>query len=186
MSRINNSYYAIIGILGIEPMSGYNIKNWVDQGVGYFWDVDYKQIYPTLKKIVEEGLATYEVMKSGNRPDSKVYMLTEKGRKELIDWLNKPVQSGKFSMNELMLKIFFGHNVPVEVNLRHLENYKQSCLDAIEDLKNLMKKFEDDPKKNDSWHYRMTTAMKGTLNLNTEIEWCNRSMEYIKANIKTD
>lgn len=183
MSRINNSYYAILGILSIGPMSGYKIKATVDEGVGYFWDIDYKQIYPTLKKMVNDGQATFQVFKQGNRPESKVYMLTDSGMTELKNWLMKPVQEGKQSKNELMLKLFFGHHVPIEVNLEHLERYKNSCINNIQAMVNIQKGLENEMIKDDFWHYRMTTVNRGHMIYQTELDWCNETMEYLRNRI---
>lgn len=179
MSRINNSYYAIIGILSIGPMSGYHIKTWVDEGVGYFVDMDYKQIYPTLKRIVDEGLAVYDIEKSGNRPESKVYRLTDKGINVFKEWLASPIDYKKRSTNELMLKLFFGQNTSVKTNMDHLKKYKDYTVKRLQNIKEVKKCLENDENKDASWHYRMTTVMRGVLSLQAELDWCDQTMEYI-------
>ena len=184
MSRVNNSYYAILGILSAGPMSGYQIKTWVDEGVGYFWDIDYKQIYPTLKKLVDSGLATFEVIKSGGRPESKVYQLTDLGIKALRDWLIKPIREGKQSTPELMLKLFFGHHIPIEVNIEHLERFKASTIAAIQKLEEISECLKGETEKDAFWHYRMTTVNKGKLLRKSEMDWCSQTMEYLRTNIE--
>ncbi len=183
MSRVNNSYYAILGILSIGPMSGYQIKSWVDEGVGYFWDIDYKQIYPTLKKLVDSGQATFEVIKSGRRPESKVYMLTEPGMEKLQEWLIKPIQEGKQSTPELMLKLFFGHLIPIETNIKHLERYRAFNNTTMQKLEEISDCLEGETEKDAFWHYRMATVNRGKLLRKTEVEWCNQTMEYLRSNI---
>ncbi len=183
MSRVNNSYYAILGILSIGPMSGYQIKAWVDEGVGYFWELDYKQIYPTLKKLVASDLATFKVIKSVSRPESKVYGLTDQGMKELKDWLVKPIQEGKQSTSELMLKLFFGHHIPIEVNIEHLERFRASTIDAMHRMEEISECLEGEAKKDAFWHYRMTTVSRGKLLRKSELDWCNQMMEYLRNNI---
>ncbi len=184
MSRVNNSYYAILGILSVGPMSGYQIKTWVDEGVGYFWDIDYKQIYPTLKKLVEAGLATFEIVKSGTRPESKVYLLTEPGMKELKDWLVRPILEGKQSTQELMLKLFFGHHIPIEKNIEHIERFKTSSMAALQKLEEISECLEAEADKDAFWHYRMTTVDKGKLLRKSEVTWCDHTMVYLRTNIE--
>lgn len=180
VSRVNNSYYAIIGILSIGPMSGYQIKTWVDEGVGYFVDIDYKQIYPTLKRIVDEGLAVFDIEKSGNRPESKVYRLTDKGISVFKEWLECPIDYTKRSTNELMLKFFFGQHNSVNTNMEHLTRYKEYTVNRLQNIKDVKTCLENDRNKDASWHYRMTTVMRGEILLQAELNWCDQTMEYIK------
>ncbi|MCX7711829.1 MAG: PadR family transcriptional regulator [Clostridia bacterium] len=179
MSKTNTSYYAILGILGFGPMSGYSIKMWVEEGVGYFWDIDYKQIYPTLKKFLDEELATFKIEKTGNRPESKIYTLTDKGFAELKNWLIKPIPPGKKSRNELMLKLFFGHHIPLRVNLAHLQRFKETTLASIKAIREIKDCLEKEEIKDASWHYRLTTVMNGELIHQASIDWCNKAAEHL-------
>ncbi|MYF92724.1 MAG: PadR family transcriptional regulator, partial [Gemmatimonadetes bacterium] len=63
MPKTNKSKYAIMGMLSIRPMSGYDMKKLIAQSISYFWNESFGQIYPTLKKLVEEGLATRQTEK---------------------------------------------------------------------------------------------------------------------------
>lgn len=184
MARANNSFYAILGILSIGPMSGYKIKAWVNEGVGYFWDIDYKQIYPALKNLVEEGMATFEVVKTENRPDSKVYKLTDKGRNEFKDWLIKPIPDGNQSTKELMLKLFFGQNIPLEININHIEKYREAKITSLREMEGIKEAIDNDSVKDAFLYYRVATINKGISQLQTEIEWCNKTIDYLKDNVK--
>lgn len=179
MSRINNSYYAILGILGFGSMSGYGIKTWVDEGIGYFWEIDYKQIYPTLKKLVDSNLVVYKTEKNGNRPESKVYTITEEGLEELKKWLCTPIGPSKNNKSELMLKLFFGYHSPLAVNLQHIKRFKDETLKRLEALKKVEKKMSKTPIKDASWHYCKTTLMEGQIQCRADIEWCDHVTDYL-------
>ena len=79
--------YIILGLVATEPLTGYEIKKWVDCSVRFFWDISYGQIYPTLRQLTQEGMLTMEekVQKAG--PVRKVYTITKTGREELLSWL---------------------------------------------------------------------------------------------------
>ncbi len=186
MARVNNSYYSILGILGFGPMSGYGIKTWVDEGVSYFQDIDYKQIYPTLKRLVEDGCATYKLERNGNRPESKVYAITEKGLEELRKWLNKPITSGKKGNNELKLKLFFGYHIPVEKHLEHINKHKSDTIRSLEAIKQIKECLQKEAVKDASWYYRMTTIMNGEMGLGATIEWCDKAIEYLNTYLVQD
>ncbi|PYI52519.1 PadR family transcriptional regulator [Paenibacillus flagellatus] len=63
--RTNKSYYALLGLLAFGPHSGYDVKRRIEQQLSHFWSESYGQIYPNLKKLVEEGLATTNVLVMG-------------------------------------------------------------------------------------------------------------------------
>src|SRR6266496_664524 len=80
------SKYAMLGMLSIRPMSGYDIKKAVQDSINYFWTESYGQIYPMLKSLVAERLVTKTVKKQAGRPDRHVYALTARGRKASNVW----------------------------------------------------------------------------------------------------
>lgn len=57
--------YAILGLLNKEPMTGYDIGKEFSKDLGEFWTAKHSQIYPELKKLLNEGLIVYEIQISG-------------------------------------------------------------------------------------------------------------------------
>lgn len=100
---MNKTQYAVLGMLSIQPMSGYDIKKALDQSISNFWSENYGHIYPTLRRLREEG--KIELISPGTR--RKVYALTEGGREALLAWLEQPPQPQP-PRNELILQLFFG------------------------------------------------------------------------------
>ncbi len=47
---------ALLGLLSLGPMSGYDIRQLISQSIGYFWSESYGQIYPGLKRLAAAGL----------------------------------------------------------------------------------------------------------------------------------
>ncbi|MGQ9683405.1 MAG: PadR family transcriptional regulator [Anaerolineae bacterium] len=82
--------HAILGFLRYKPLSGYELKKVFDASVRHFWAADQSQIYRTLARLTEQGLAEVEVVEQTDRPDRKVYHITEAGRGELARWLRQP------------------------------------------------------------------------------------------------
>ena len=79
--------YAILGFLNYAPLSGYDLKKVFDNSVQHFWPADQSQIYRTLTRLTERGLAEMDVIEQTERPDRKVYHITQAGRDELLQWL---------------------------------------------------------------------------------------------------
>ena len=79
MTKYNHTTYAILGILTTECRTGYAIKQLIDQSLNHFWKISYGQIYPALKRIVEDGLAIVQTIETEGKPNRNEYELTEKG-----------------------------------------------------------------------------------------------------------
>lgn len=103
--------------------------------MNHFWKISYGQIYPTLKRLEEEGLATVQTSAQEGKPERKEYFLTEKGKEVLKNWLEKPLKQLPVERNEVLLKLFFGRHQTKEQSLYLLEDYKQK-------LKNLYQTYE--------------------------------------------
>ncbi len=126
--------HALLGFLNYGPHTGYELKKVFDISVAHFWSAELSQIYPTLKALESEGLVEMKVEIQADRPNRKVYSITDDGRRELIDWLGTP--AGPDQIREpLLVKLFFaaaGGKEPVlgvlqqrAEDLRHrLEGYR--------------------------------------------------------------
>ncbi len=95
----------ILGVLAVEPRSGYDIKALTDKSTRFFWAASYGQIYPELKRLAEAGLIEGSDEPSGGRKRT-VYRITRDGRKALAEWLNAPEQVHELR-DEGLLKLFF-------------------------------------------------------------------------------
>jgi DNA-binding PadR family transcriptional regulator len=123
MAKENRSQYAVLGLLTWGPMSGYTLKKASEQSIGNFWNESYGQIYPILKQLAAEGLATTSVEKQVGKPDRYVYALTDKGRRALQRWLRKPAEQ-EVGRIEILLKLFFGRHIPLADNVRQLQRFQ--------------------------------------------------------------
>lgn len=82
--------YAILGFLNYQPFTGYELKKLFDTSVRHFWTADQSQIYRTLVRLTEGGLAEVERFEQVNRPDRKIYTITPAGRAAFVEWLQGP------------------------------------------------------------------------------------------------
>lgn len=103
--------YAILGFLNYAPMSGYDLKKAFDTSVRHFWPADQSQIYRTLKELTERGWVTVEIIPQEDRPNRKVYHITEAGREELRRWLAVPLPPDEPRIPWL-IQVFFAGQLP--------------------------------------------------------------------------
>ena len=121
--RDQKTRFALLGMLTIQPMSGYDIRKTIEASIAHFWSESYGQIYPMLKDMAHEGLVRCRADRKAPR-NRQVYAITSAGREVLRGWLGeKP--SRQPVRNELLLKLFFGRNTPAEVSRKQLEGYRR-------------------------------------------------------------
>ncbi len=70
--------HSLLGILSLRAMSGYDIRKFVRENIGYFWKESYGQIYPMLKRMAAEGLVDVRVERNSGKPDRQVYSLNHR------------------------------------------------------------------------------------------------------------
>ena len=105
--------HALLGFINYGPMTGYELKKFFDTSVAHFWNAELSQIYPSLKAMESEGLVEMKVDFQDDRPNRKVYSITDFGRRELLEWLAKPAERDQVR-EPILIKVFFGSSLPKE------------------------------------------------------------------------
>ena len=103
--------YGILGLLNYAPMTGYNLKKLFDESVNNIWEASLSQIYRELGTLEKNGLVTSQIEQQDDRPDKKIYSISEEGKIAFSEWLVN--FSDKFispKRDEFMLRIFLEHN----------------------------------------------------------------------------
>jgi len=112
--------YALLGFLNYRPMSGYDLKQFMDQSTANFWHAKLSQIYITLKALEEDGLVTSSPVAQESRPDRRVYTITAQGQTDLTKWINTPEFEIAPSKEPFLLKLFFSAQLSKESLLAQL------------------------------------------------------------------
>jgi DNA-binding PadR family transcriptional regulator len=97
--------YAILGLLADGPLHGYGLKAAYEGELVPGAALNIGQVYPALNRLQAEGHVTAEVVSQSERPDRKVYTLTDAGRRELEAWLGSPSRPDLDLRNETFLKL---------------------------------------------------------------------------------
>jgi DNA-binding PadR family transcriptional regulator len=113
---------AVLGLLSMAPMSGYDMRAMISQSIGHFWSESFGQIYPALKRLTAEGYVERKTERQKGRPDRNVYSLTVKGSERLQEWLMIPAVR-EVPRNELLLKLFFGSHAPLSASRENVQAF---------------------------------------------------------------
>jgi len=112
--------YVLLGFLNYTPMTGYELKQFMDESTSNFWHAKQSQIYTTLKKLEADGMVESHIEAQEGRPDRRVYEITEAGRNDLDLWLAQPEISLEKRKETLLVKLFFSANTDKERLLTQL------------------------------------------------------------------
>lgn len=118
-ARENRTRWVVLGMLSAAPMTGYGLRKAIAGSVGHFWQESFGQLYPTLRRLVAEGLVEARATRGGPGRGGATYQATPRGRAALAGWLAVPPALER-QRNELLLKVFFAGAVPPEVTSRNL------------------------------------------------------------------
>jgi PadR family transcriptional regulator, regulatory protein AphA len=180
MAKENRSQYAVLGLLTWGPMSGYALKKASEQSLGNFWNESYGQIYPILKRLAAEGLATTSVEKQAGKPDRCVYALTDKGRRALQRWLRKPAEQ-EVGRIEILLKVFFGRHIALADNVRQLQRlqtYQRQLLQKFEAMEGRLKAEHAD---NPDLPYWLMTISYGRHVCQARLHWGDEALTVLRG-----
>jgi len=132
---------SILGLLMREPMSGYEIKIFYRDTIKNFWEVSDGQLYPTLKKMHQEGLITKKTITQKGSPNKHLYSITEKGKKLFEEWIRTPVHKTQELKEPFALKVFFFDYLKKDEILKHLDTQIEVTLNALDEIRSLRKSY---------------------------------------------
>lgn len=175
--------HALLGFLNHRPMTGYELKRYFDQSIHHFWSAKLSQIYPTLNEMKKDGLLTMEVKYQSDKPNRKVYSITEAGRKELQRWLLEPVDLPQMRI-PFLIQIFFSGGLKkqeVLIQLRRHLTAHQRLLASYKGpvQKVLQKNIEKTGLEREGIFWRLTLDA-GIENEKSWIRWCRNAIKKIE------
>lgn len=176
----NKTKYVILGLLNHEDCSGYDIKNRVDVALSQFWSAGFGQIYPTLKKLEEDGLIYHCDSSYAYGPERKIYRITEEGKEELERWLKEPVEKEEVRY-EILLKLFFGGAGSREAAIDHIQSFQQRNEALLTNLTAMQQELQHIIALSEDHKYYYLTALFGSKIYHAYIDWADEAMRILEA-----
>jgi DNA-binding PadR family transcriptional regulator len=178
MGKAKPTKYAILSLLSLEPMSGYDMKKLIDVSLVHFWSESYGQLYPTLRALESEKLVTSRRERGSGKPDRIVYTITRKGRWELKNWLRQPADIPRVRY-ELLLKLFVGSMLPVESNAEQIRLQRRELAHGLSKFRLYRKMVMEDGV--DPMHrvYFLLTIRHGEMVARARIRWCDEALKIL-------
>jgi len=173
--------HAILGFLEVGPKTGYDLKKRFDRSVAGFWPADQSRIYRTLAKLNKAGYVSQEVVAQADRPNRKLYHITDRGREHLYQWMSE-AQPGSPPRNAWLVQLFFSGLLSDDEAIRLLEGKKERILGTLASFPErfrLGRDYEhDEPERVDFFHWlTLDAAVSQRYAL---LEWIDGAIERIK------
>ena len=177
---MRNLKYAILGLVNREPMTGYDIKKAFEgRALTSFWHAEHSQIYPELKKLVEEGMLTYDTDIRGEKMEKKLYTITPLGHDEFIHWLKSDVPIERTYKDIFRLRTFYSESLTDDEFLKLLKSQREQHkekLDFLADIRNTV--FDNTPPKKGTRDLGDYMVLDGAvLREESYVEWLERCIE---------
>ncbi len=175
--------FAILGFLNYHPYTGYDLKKIFDGSVRHFWPADQSQIYRTLARLTEESLVEMEKVPQEDRPDRKVYHITEAGREKLQNWLIAPPPMDE-PRSAPLIQVFFAGLLTDEEILAKFESFAETMrliLQRYDQVADQLGPFQEEitsPREHFFW---LLTLENGIRSMKANLEWAESIIERIKS-----
>ena len=95
----------MLASLAHHASSGYDLARRLKRPIGFFWSAHQSHIYSELTRLEDEGLITHQLIEQSNRPDKKLFRVTDAGLAVLRHWVTTPVAPAP-PHNELVLRAY--------------------------------------------------------------------------------
>ncbi len=177
---MSQTKFAILGMLTLGPMTGYDLKKMSEQSLVHFWQESYGNMYPQLAALEKDGLVSARREQRAGRPDAIVYTLTDRGREEVAAWLERPAAPER-RRSELLLKVFFGAQVPIEQTIRQVAAHREEQEAVRAMYAAIEQRIREEKRETASAPFRLMTLRRGQLLTEARLRWCEESLEVLAA-----
>ena len=178
-STLNSTQNALLGLLSIKPMSGYDIRQLIPESIGHFWSESYGQIYPALRGMMEAGLVMKHTAQAAGRPDRNVYTLTEAGQETIRDWLTIPPRSQPVR-NELLLKLFFGAHAHPSASIEHVRAFLAAQCQELGTYEAVSAHLQREHARNPNLPFWLITLSRGRHDAQAGIAWARETLTVLE------
>lgn len=170
--------YVILGFLSQgEARSGYEIRKLIALTVGHFWNESFGQLYPELRRLTKLGWITTVADATATRRRAR-YRITAAGRRVLAAWLAQPPKTERVR-NELLLKVFFGHEMQSDALHAHLRNARDRWHADAERLAETQRQLIADDSELAELVYYIATVRHGRWVRAARMRWAEETLELL-------
>lgn len=182
---------AVLGILTYSPMTGYNLGKIFSKSINYTWTASLSQIYRELDALENKGYVSSNIEKQDDRPDKRVYCITEDGKEAFGKWIIAfPDTFCALKRDDFALRIFFGSKVGDKELIKQFkrfieerENFKEMMAEGkkiISEISLTVMKDEDGASIRENELYWRFIAKRAMMSNQVLIQWAKECIKELE------
>lgn len=180
---MNTLSYGLLALLAQGPCTGYELMLQIQP----VWQAKHSQIYPLLSKLEHNGFVRFVAVPQKEKPDKKVYSITDRGVDALQQWIPN-VTSEPVKRDEMLLKTYCIWLADPSKTERlfeeRLERYGKKLVKFNASLAELKKESEgqDEPLGIRSPSFGKYILLRRAIDhAHMEAEWCRWVLQLLKG-----
>ena len=176
--------HGLLGLLSCEgPTTGYELDKFFKDSLANFWQAKTSQIYRELNAMENQGWLTSKRVMQEEKPNKRVYSLTEEGRAELINWLTSPhdfLMAGG-AKSEFLMRLFFSGEVGKESAIKLIRDFRDLATQNAAIINQAQKDMvSEEAGYTKHIVYWKLAALSGEISYRAGIEWANQAIEILE------
>jgi len=175
--------HGLLGLLSFEgPTTGYDLDKFFKNSLGNFWHAKTSHIYRELRAMEEQGWLASERIVQEEKPNKRVYSITNEGKTELLSWLSSSDAGlGSRLKSVFMMKMFFSGELGKEAALKLVREFREVIAARIPMLAQARKEIaQDETKYPKHAPYWKLTLLNGEIGTKAALEWADKAIEILE------
>ena len=105
-------------------------------------DVSLSNLYPALNELASEGLVTYRKVEQDNRPNKKIYEVTQAGKEKFLDVACNSVELRDSFQSEVFFILTVARLMPPERVDQILDQWIKFSVDRLDTVESMIEEYE--------------------------------------------
>ena len=176
MGGATRTELAVLGLLAwAGEASGYELHTRAARSVGFIWAPARSQLYAVLKRLDGDGLVRGRRVKQSDRPDKRLFSLTEAGRSTLAAWLGRVEPIEPEDRDGVLLKVFFAAHGDIEAGRAQLLDWRERVSARLATYREIEVSFEGVAGADAA--ARLQTLRLGIALMEASLAWAEETLE---------
>lgn len=167
-------------------MTGYEIDKGFNDSLNFFWQANTSQIYRELNKLEEVGLLKSEWILQSDKPNKRIYSITEEGKKELDKWLydmESSIDGTLIMKSSFLMRIFFAGEINPEKAIDTIKVFKKKCAERkvlMNMARSAIEAYQHEIDNAEKAEYWKLTVLFGDEFFTAGLIWADKALEILE------